>query len=498
MNKMAPTNTIASRSYAGFFWQFFGLSLNTILSVAHIMIMARLLTPEVFGQFAIVSILVALTSIVAEFGLGHALVQARDISDNDISLVFAIQVLIGLIFFVLLCTLSSHIGFLFNSAVDPMVLAVLAVSLLLLPLGLASKSLLLRSMAFNKIFIATNLSYFVGMILVGVTLAYLGFGIWSLVIGTLMSHVVSSVYYFAQAPIKFSFRFEKNLMGRYFRYGMGQTSVEGVNYLSLMMDKIILAKLSTVEFLGLYERSQRIQQMPRVFTSGIFDTVLFSALSRFTGDSTRQGKHFFEFLTVASIVGVYLSVSLFTFSEEIVNIVLGRDWVEAITVLQLLSALIFFQLVSRLCDTYVRATGEFKKAFKIKIFHLTTVVLLVLAGFYLFEISGVLVGILVASAMHAALMLRICRRYCSYPIGLLWQRLRPCIVVAIILLAKNSLVVYIGYEGVAKIALVVFSDVVIFALLSRSRFLLGEDNRQYLVTRGNEISELVNLKFRYK
>ena len=489
---------LAKKAYAGFFWQMLGFSLNTVLSVAHIVIMARLLSPEIFGQFAIAGIIIAITMIVSEFGLGPALVQKSSITDEDITFVFFLNLLIGFVLFLIIVLLSGPISHFFNNAVSPEIIMVLALCLLAQPIGLASKSLLLRKMDFQSIFVATNLSYFIGMLLVGIPLALLGYGIWSLIVGFIATKAVASLYFLYKSRIPFSFK-TANTDTRYLlRYGAGLTTVQAVNQLSLIADKLILSQLATNTTLGLYERSQRIQQMPGVFMGGVLDTVLFSTLSKFSDDKPKLGTHFFNFVTVGVLIGAYLSVLLFTFAEVIVLVMLGQNWTEAIVVLQLLAVLVGFQLLSRLGDTYIRASGEFNKSIRVKVCYLFLVFILAYIGYQIMQIEGAILGIVIASIMHTVLLMFVCQKDSEYETNELWQRVKPGLVLAGILLIKNLLILQVlSATSWLTIVVVLASDALVIFLLFRSTFFLHGKNRQFIYTRFTELSQLLKTRLSY-
>lgn len=486
---------LATKAYKGFVWQFLGYSLNTLFSIAHIIIMARLLNPEIFGQFAIASILIALTAIVTEFGLGPALVQKQNITDADTTFVFVVNLVVGLVLFSMLFLFSETISNAFDGSISSLMVKFVAFNCLILPLGLASKSMLQRDMLFDSIFIATNLSYFIGMLVIGITLAWFEYGIWSLLIGLLVTNAVASIYFMIVAPIRFTARFNLSDTRHLLRYGVGLTAVQAVNQLSLLSDKLVLAKISALNFLGLYERSQRIQQMPGVFIGGVLDSVLFSTFSRLAQDRLSLGQHFFNFFMLTALVGVYLSALLFTFANDIVDIALGDQWHEAGVVIRILAILISFQLLSRLCDTYIRATGKFHQSVRIKLVYLVCMFSFSLFGFYLAQSIGAVCGIVLASAIHTAMMANMCRLDCRYPLIELWKRLKPGLILGIVLIIKNYVFTAFVNENARVVAtLIIVSDIAIVYILFKSVGLMGKDNKIFLKARFKDLYSLIAKK----
>ncbi len=486
--------TLAERTYLGFIWQAIGLSANTVLSLAHLIIMARLLTPEIFGQFAVVAVLIAILTIITEFGLGAALVQKDRLTESDRRFVFLTNVSIALVL-LLLSSQYSMLADYFVLPVDPLIVQVLGFNVLVVSLGMASKATLQREMQFNRIVFGTTISYLCGTLIAGILMAWSGLGIWSLVLGLLINNAVLSVYFLYHAPIVLLPSGATSGAMVMLRYGSGLCLVQGINQLSRMSDKLVLAGLSTHAFVGLYERSQQIQQMPGVFLGGVFDNVLFPALSRLSTDRNALGGHFFQFCTPASMVSAYIAVTLFTFSGEFISILLGEKWMEAVSILELLALLTFFQLLSRLSDTYVRASGIFMQSVKVKIVFLILVVLAAVGGFHTAGGFGAIVGIIGASVLHTVMMLIVCARHAGYSYIELLKRLQPGLVLATLLLTKNLYLESLGFDSrLTFFFVVLLSDVVLCLLLYASGFMLGGDNKIYLDRRIKEFVSLVGRK----
>lgn len=457
--------------------------------------MARLLTPEVFGQFAIASILIAMMTILTEMGLGSALVQKERLDETDRSIVFLSNLAIASLIFLLLCFMAEPLSRKLGMSLSSPLILVLGANLVVVSLGMASKATLQRQMRFNKIVFATSVSYLVGTLIVGIAIAALGYGVWALVLGLLVNNSVLTIYFLVQAPIKLSaIKFTSAWLSM-MRYGAGLCLVQGVNQLSRMSDKAILASVSTLGFVGLYERTQQVQQMPGVFLGGVFDNVLFPALSRLSRNRTELADQFFLFCTPAMMISAYLAVLIFTFSTDLVTILLGSQWIEAIPVLRLLAVLTFFQLIGRLSDTYVRATGIFTSSIVVKVCFLVLVLVSAYAGFRLAGGFGAITGIVFAGVIHAIMMLLVCCRHGGYSKFELMKRAQPALVLACVLLVKNALLSAVSTESVLlNIAAVILSDIIVLCLLYQMTFLMGFENRLYLDRRLKEFFVLVKAR----
>jgi len=486
------TGSLKYRTYKGVIWQFLGLSISATISIAHIVVMSRLLNPEVFGQFAIAAVIIAITQIFTEFGFGPALIQKKTLEKDDASFVLTANLCIGVVMFLGIWSASNIISAFFDDYLRPEIITALALNLLIAPISLASRSLLIREMEFRFLFRTNLVAQFLGLIIVGITLAYFGYGIWSLVLGLLMTTTVNSLIYFIYRPVRFKFAFEKSKIIGIVQYGFGLTFVQALNQIAAQLDKLVLGKLLALSTLGVYERAQRLQQMPNVYIGGMISTVLFSSLSRYADKPKILGKHFFSIILIASVISAYLSILVFHLSENIVALVIGDKWKDAVVILKLLSVLIYFQLLSRLGDSFVRASGCFRVSAIVKSIYLVSILIFVLIGFFFWSMIGAVIGVVIANIIHSLLMLVICARVSRFPISSVLYRIGPSFAIALVLLIKNILIDCIFKDNsLENISTVLITDLLIASLLYFNLNLLGTENSKIVSARINEISNII-------
>ena len=129
--------------------------------------MGRLLEPADFGEFALASVVVTIALIFSKFGFGPALVQRRNLRNDDISFVFLVTLVIDLAATGALIVASAWISRGLEEKVAPLMISVLALNLIFSAVGTIPRFLLVRDLEFRKIFAANSVSYVLGNLVVG-------------------------------------------------------------------------------------------------------------------------------------------------------------------------------------------------------------------------------------------------------------------------------------------------------------------------------------------
>lgn len=451
------------------------------------MIMGRLLVPEDFGKFALASVVIGLTMTFAEFGFGPALIQRKEVTEADISFVFAITTTIGALAALVMVLLSGTISAWFDGKIEPVMLQVLSLNLILNTMGVSSRSLLIRHLDFKKMFWVMTASYLVGNMLIGISLAALGYGAWALVLGLLAGNMMANVLFLILRPVKLNFGIARREATRIFTYGAGLTGVEFLNKTAQEVDKLIVGAVSSLSLLGAFERALRIQSLPITYTGNAFDNPLFSVMSKSADQRVRLGEFFFSSVTLLSIALLYVSVITFFFASEIIRILLGEGWGDAAWVLQALAVMIFMQTFPRFADVLVRSTNEFGKASIAKATFLASTIVLTIGGGWIFGFEGAVFGVVGAHFVHSVFMTRVSMQITSFPIRSLRCRMLPVFALGAVLIAKNLIVFWVVEGFVPRLLVVLATDLFLVVLYYRFPQLVGRTNAEFLSARLGEI-----------
>jgi len=359
---------------SAFFWQLLNVSFQAILQFAFIIISTRILPKEVHGTFAILNALIFVLTISSDGGVSSALIQKKNINKYHISIAFYFTLIVSLLLFITMFFLASPISSFYEGKIEIMEIRVASLVFIVMAVGKVSESFLIKDFRFKEIFISRSISVFIGNVIVLYILAINGFGIYAFIFAFLTAQVLQSGlnYYFAKHS--FAFYWNKKELKELFFFGSSFTILRITNYAAAQMDKLLIGKFYSVYALSIYEKGQYISKMPSKYLGNVFDSVLFSTFSKTEKEQIKRS-YFLKSSIALFSLGIYFSFLFFFNAELLVKVFLGKDWLDSIIYLQILSTLIPSILLARLGDVVVRAENKMYNSLPIKI-----VFLILIAG----------------------------------------------------------------------------------------------------------------------
>ncbi len=269
-----------------FIWDFSGKIARQGMGFVVSIFLARLLEPSDFGLIAIAMVIIVIANIFTDSGLGLALIQRRRVLPIHYSSVFYFNVAVGILL-VLITFLSASLiaEFYNNQALIPLT-QVLSFSFIIGALS-AVQSTKLRKELNYALLTKMNLTASLISGIIGVSLAFLGAGVWSLVAQSLILGVVYNILIWTRAKwvpdLKFSWKALTQLWG--FGFRMFLSSLLGTVFGQLQI--IIIAKLFSPATLGFFNRAMSLNNMVITYSSQSLMSVLFPILSKVQNDLPR-------------------------------------------------------------------------------------------------------------------------------------------------------------------------------------------------------------------
>ena len=243
------------------------------------LILARLLGPKPFGELAAVALVFGLANQVADAGFSSAIVQAPELTKPDVRFAFTIQVLIAALMTTGSFLAAPYLALFFHDPVIQGVVRAISPLFLLQALGQTSTGLLKRTMAFRAIQTAQVSSSLLGYIFVGIPAAWLGAGVWSLVIAQLTQSVSYSVQVYAR--VRHSIVPSLNPSGALLlRFGSKVTANNVVNWSIAYLDNAVVGHAFGSTTLGMYSRVFDLASIPAAGITGTCQQVLFAGCCR--------------------------------------------------------------------------------------------------------------------------------------------------------------------------------------------------------------------------
>lgn len=211
-------NSSRSKVLSSLFWKFAerigAQGVNLIISI----VLARLLTPEEYGLVALVTIFITISNVFIENGFGTALIQKKDADDLDFSSVFYSNIVISIILYIIIFFASPLVADFYNNTQLIPVLRVLAIIVLISSLRSIQNAYVSRKMIFKKIFICTLIGTGSSAV-VGIWMAYNGYGVWSLVAQQLTNNIIGTIMLWVTVKWRPSLKFSFERLKGLFKFG---------------------------------------------------------------------------------------------------------------------------------------------------------------------------------------------------------------------------------------------------------------------------------------
>ena len=312
-------------------------------------VLARLLTPADFGVVAMVTAITGLGQAFADLGLSEATIQCEEISQGQVSTLFWINVAIGLALMLVTIGLAPVLAWFYREPRLEDITFALSLTFLFGGLRVQHDALLKRQMRFMPLAIRDVAAYALAVPL-GITLAWHGFGYWALVAIPLTLNATQMTLSWLivrwmpglprrDAGVRSMISFGGNIAASYLIFNVNRNA-----------DNVLVGWHWGAGPLGLYSRAYNLLMLPVRQLTGPAGSVAVPAFSRIQADPVRFANYYLRMVNLVLWISTPVFGFLFVAARPVIIVVLGRQWLEAATVFQILAISALGQL---LMDTTV-------------------------------------------------------------------------------------------------------------------------------------------------
>lgn len=389
-------------------WQSVNVIVQVVLQLVFISILARILAPADFGVMAIALVVVGFVEIFAQVGIGPALIQRLELEERHIRSAFSFSLVLGLVFFIGMFFSAPKIGLFYGDFLLTDVLQWIALSFILSGLAIVPRSLLIRSMGFKKLFIASLISMVFANLCIGLGLAYAGFGIWSYVAALLSQNALLTILYWLLNPVRVSLTFDGEALKQMLGYGSRATLFNVSNYAASKIDTLLVGHWAQSGTggtgwteTGLYDRSAYLLGLPITVLGKLGDSVLFSGMSSLQEKPIALRKVIEKAASIIAWLIFPMSAVLVWFATDVAVLFLGSQYVLAGPVVQILFIGVAMRSLIKLGDAVVRALDSLVFAMGIKLAFLSVIASAAWYSMtYGYGIIGVAWGVTISTALQ--------------------------------------------------------------------------------------------------
>jgi O-antigen/teichoic acid export membrane protein len=296
-------------------------------------VLARLLVPEDYGLIGMLSIFLAISQSFVDSGMGSGLIQKKDRTDVDFSTVFVFNFLVSAAFYMGLFFAAPLIANFYNEPRLVLLTKVITLTIIINSLAIVQRTRLIIDINFKTIAKVNAVSVFAGGMF-GISFAYMGFGVWALVIQTLTRTSISVVLFWFFSKWRPSLLFSKESFRRLFGFG-SKLLIAGIYAQSYKeIYNVAIGKAYSVSDLGFYTRAKGFAEMAAGTITSIMKEVTYPILSSLQDDRIRLISVYSRIIRMTAFIVFPTMAMLALLADPLIRLLLTDKWLPVVPLLQ--------------------------------------------------------------------------------------------------------------------------------------------------------------------
>ena len=377
----------------GLYWSFFNQFSNYGMQFCVGIVMARLLSPSDYGITALPGVFLAIAAVFQDSGMAGALIRKPEIEEKDYSTLFLYSIGMGILMYAALFFASPYIASYFETPVLIPLVRVTALTFLWGPITTVQYVILKRKLDFKtptKISIATKIF----SAIVGITMAYMGYGLWALVISGVLSGFLNLIlivwavrWYPRTGWSNESFKYLWGYGNKMLASSLLETAYSNIT-------PLFVAKYYSPADLGVYNRARNYAIMPSQNVTGVIQNVTFPVLSKMQDDDESLARNYRRMLKTTAFVVFPLMMLLAGLARPLILTMITAKWEACIILLQLLCFSLMWYPIHSINLNLLQVKGRTDLFFRLevikKIIGLSILVVTLPLGLVVFCIGGII------------------------------------------------------------------------------------------------------------
>lgn len=299
------------------------------------LVLARLLMPSDYGVIAMLSIFMSVAQSFIDSGFSNALIRKLDRTETDNSTAFYFNIVIGIVCYFILFIAAPYIASFYETPILKDVTRIVGLNLVFNSLAVVQQALLTANIDFKR---QSKISLFSAILsgIVGIIMAYFGYGVWALVVQSVGSSFLRMTLLWLTAKWRPRERFSFSSFRYLFGYGSKLLASGLLDTVYNNLYTIVIGKVFSSSQLGLYSRADQLGQFPATNVTGIVQRVTFPVLSSIQNEDDRLAVNYRKMLKLSAFIIFPLMAGLSAVADPLIRVILTDKWSGAIIFLQII------------------------------------------------------------------------------------------------------------------------------------------------------------------
>lgn len=298
-------------------------------------VMARLLSPKDYGLVGMLTVFIAIAQTLIDSGFSQALIRKQNRTETDNATVFYFNIAVGFFIYIVFYICAPLVANFYDTPELTDIMRVISLSVVFNSLAVVQRALLTIKLDFKTQAKASLVAALVSGF-VGISMAYNGFGVWSIVAQQLCNLGLNTTILWVLAKWRPKETFSKSSFKELFSFGSKLLASGLLDTVYRNIYLIVIGKFFTASKLGYYTRAHQFSDFPSSNLTGILQRVTYPVLCKIQDDEEKLTKSYRMFLRLSAFLIFPLMIGLSAISEPFVLLILKEQWLFSATLLQIL------------------------------------------------------------------------------------------------------------------------------------------------------------------
>lgn len=329
------SQSLKQKAISGIVWS--GVQRFSTIAISFLsnLILARLLFPADFGTIGMLMVFIAIAGTLVDGGLASALIQKKEPTDKDYSTVFFFNLFISFFFYALLFLTAPAISSFYRMPQLCTLLRVMSIQVLFSALSIVQNNQLQKQLTFNRLATIDVLSTASG-VFIAIILAYHGFGVWSLVIKTLLTSFIKTILYWIWSTWKPLLIFSLTSLKELFAFGALLLLSNMIETIVSQLVSLIIGRSYSAKDLGYYSQAVNLQQIPETTIPFVINQVFFPVFASIQDDVVKATTVLQTSLKALTFLNFPLMITLIIVAKPLIILLFTEKWLDSVPYFQLL------------------------------------------------------------------------------------------------------------------------------------------------------------------
>ena len=476
--KMSEGNkSLKRKTLSALIWKFSERVMAQLVGFVVSVVLARILLPEEYGIVAIVAIFISLADVLVTHGLGSTLIQKKESDALDFDTILYSGLILSGILYILLFFAAPLIAVIYKNEQLIPVLRVMGLRIPIAAVNSVQHAYVSKGLEFRKFFFSTLGGTLVSGV-VGIVMAYRGFGVWALVAQYMTNTCIDTLVLFFTVGWRPGWQFSYDRFKSLFSFGKNMMISGFVGVLFNQLSGLIVGAKYNAEDLAYYNKGEKY---PALVTSNIeqsIDSVLFPVLSQKQDDNEAVKSAMRQFIKHASYIIMPLMAGLAASGETFVKVLLTDKWLPCVPFIQIFCVQQAFSVLNTSNLQVIKAKGEGKTLVRLE-----TIKKPILLAILMISPTWMAIGVAAYELIAAFINSKPTTRMIGYSFLLQMKDIAPNLVMSIMMGVVVLLLGRIHAGNIVVLLIQVLSGIAVYIGLS---FATGNESFKFLLEQGKK------------